>query len=141
MLLCSATPQATIEDSGSTNTVGLRVTVGGDGQARVEARTGEVRQVKLSKAMCERFLHDLEEAGPLNLLPARHCIKSVSFGSRITIEYKGARSPDLSCPAPAGPHVTALEKDAHEILETVRRTTGIRSRNVFSVPAPHPPKS
>jgi|SRR5579875_3622178 len=135
------TPQAIVEDSGSTNIAGLRVTVSTDGQASVEPHDGRAQHVNLSQSMCEQLLRDLEEAGPLDRLPARHCIKSVSFGSRITIEYNGATSPDLSCPAAGNSHLEALQKDARAILEAARRATGIRSRRTFTVPAPHPPKS
>jgi hypothetical protein len=83
-------------------------------------------------------MQDLEAAGPMNELPAVHCIKSVSFGSSTYIEFQGQRSPDLSCPAAANPHLQALQKDAREILQASRSAANIPlSRRIFTMPAPH----
>ncbi len=141
VLLSAAAPQATVDDSGSTNSPGLRVTIDGDGHATVQPRNGKSQRVELQKTLCVQFLRDLKDAGPLNLLPARHCFKSASFGSRLTIEFDGGKSPDLSCPGAADPRVDALQKDARELLQAARQAAGIHSRNVFTVPAPNRAKS
>jgi hypothetical protein len=130
-------PQVTIEDTGSTNRAGLRVTLDREGHASVESRNGEPRQVKLPEAVCKRFMKDVEAAGPLNELPAAHCMKSVSFGSRTFVEYNGDRSPDLSCPSGEA-RSQVLEKDAREILQAAREAAHIPSGRVFIMPAPHP---
>lgn len=132
--------QAVVEDSGSTNSPGLRVMVEPDGNASVELRDGEVRHVTLNRDLCKRFLHDLSEAGSLAALPARHCAKSVSFGSRLTVEFNGEKSPDLSCPGAPDARMEALEKDAREILQAAREAAGIHPRNVLRIQAPVPPK-
>jgi hypothetical protein len=131
-------PQVTIEDTGSTNRPGLRVIVDRDGHATVEPRHGESQQVVLPEHLCERFMQHVEAAGPMNELPAVHCIKSVSFGSRTFVEFKGNRSPDLSCPASDDPRSVALRKDADEILRAAREAAGIHPGRVVTLPAPHP---
>ena len=108
--------QATIIDTGSTNRPGLQVTTDADGSARVEGRGVEPHAVQLNSRLCKRFLASLQAAAPLHALPAAHCAKSVSFGSRLFVEYNGERSPDLSCPAQGDARVDTLKKQAAEIL-------------------------
>lgn len=141
MLLSANGPQATIEDTGSTNRPGLRVTFDHDGHATVEQRNGETQHVKLREHLCDQFMRHLKEAGPLSALPARHCIKSVSFGSSLFVEANGEKSPDLSCQPQQDPRIDALEKDAQQILQAAREAAAIQPRNVFTVRAPDPPKS
>ena len=113
-VFCSG--QATIIDTGSTNRPGLSVTLDEHGsQATVERRGGSKQVVKLAKDVCDRFMRDLKAAGPLDELPKTHCMKSVSFGSALYIEYNGVRSADLSCPQ-HDPRAVALKNDAAEIL-------------------------
>jgi hypothetical protein len=49
LLLSAKERQATIEDTGSTNRVGLRVTFDETGHATVESRSGDTRQVDLEE--------------------------------------------------------------------------------------------
>jgi hypothetical protein len=140
MLLPAKEPQATIQDTGSTNRPGLRVTIDRDGHASVEQHNSETRHVKLREQLCNQFMRDLKEVGSLSALPARHCMKSASFGSRLFIEYNGEQSPDLSCPGSSDPHLDALQKDTQEILQAARDAARIRPGNVITVPAPGPSK-
>lgn len=135
-------PQATVENTGSTNRAGLRVTVDREGHATVEPRgrapeagRGESHRVHLPEELCRRFLRDLETAAPVNELPAAQCLKSVSFGSRTFVEFDGGRSPDLSCPAD-DPRTQALQKDTNDILEAARQAADIHTDRVFTTPAP-----
>ena len=112
----SAGAQVTVIDSGSTNIPGMRMTIEqSEHRAIVERKDGTKQHVKLTKEISDRVVQDLEAAGPLNELPVGHCMKSVSFGKSIFIEYKGVRTPDLSCQQ-GDPRVAALKKDAEEIL-------------------------
>ena len=114
--------QVTIIDTGSTNVPGLNVTIEKAGpEALVERRGGVKQKVTLTQEMCGHLLQDLKAAGPLNELPARHCMKSVSFGKSLFIEYNGVRSPDLSCPQ-SDPRSVALRTDAAEILNAAAKT-------------------
>jgi hypothetical protein len=135
--MLAKSPQVTVEDTGSTNRPGLRVTFDRDGHATVEPRRGEVQRVTLPARLCKQFIEHVEAAGPMNELPAVHCMKSVSFGSRTFVEFKGQRSPDLSCPAGDDTHSQALQKDANEILQAARHAANLHSGRVFTVPAPH----
>ncbi len=139
-VLLANTSRATIEDTGSTNRPGLRVTFDREGHAAVEPRHGETQHVTLPSRICKRFMQDLEAAGPVNELPAVHCMKSVSFGSRTFVIFEGNRSPDLSCPVTENPRNLALQKDVDEILHAARDAAGIRSSRVFTIPAPHAAK-
>jgi hypothetical protein len=117
-----ALPEASIIDSGSTNRPGMRITLDGTGsRVTLEPRAGAKQQIKLPRKMCEQFLRDVAAAGPINRLPATHCLKSASFGSRLFIEFSGLRSPDLDCPAQADERTANLKKEATEILKVARK--------------------
>jgi hypothetical protein len=112
--------QVTIIDSGSTNVAGMNIKLQNAGpQAMLEKRDGSKQRVKLAKDLCHRLLADVKAAGPLDQLPARHCMKSVSFGTSLFVEYNGVRSPDLSCPQ-TDPRAAALKADADEILSAAK---------------------
>lgn len=141
-LLLAADSQATIEDTGSTNRPGLRVTLDDSGRATVEPRTGETQHVKLPHDLCLQFMRDLKAVGPLADLPARHCVKSVSFGSRLFVEFNGDRSPDLSCPVQQeSAEIENLKKDIQTILQAARSAADIPAHRAFTVPAQKMPRS
>jgi hypothetical protein len=98
----SATPfpadAAVIVNSGSTNIAGYKIVVRPGGAATVVIDGAPDRDQQLSAATSGAFFKDLAAATPLSGLAAQPCMKSASFGSRTTIEYKGERSPDISCP-------------------------------------------
>jgi hypothetical protein len=52
-------------------------------------------------------------------------MKSVSFGKSIFIEYKGVRTPDLSCQQ-SDPRAAALKKDAAEILSAAPSSASVK---------------
>jgi hypothetical protein len=113
--------QAVIIDSGSTNTPGLSITLDASGDnVTLEPRDGPKRTVKIAAGQCAQFITDLQAAGPLDKLPANHCMKSASFGSRLYLEFNGVRSPDLSCPVQADSRTANLKKQASDILKAAR---------------------
>ena len=118
--------QATIIDTGSTNRPGLQVTLDASGNAKAEPRGTEGRAIRLNSNQCKRFMQTLQSAIPLHALPAAHCMKSVSFGSRLFIEHNGERSPDLSCPVQQDPKVDTLKKQAAEILAAAQAASRLR---------------
>jgi hypothetical protein len=122
----STSAQVTVIDSGSTNVPGMRMTVERSGhRAILERKDGSKQRIKLTKEICDRVLQDVEAAGPLNELPVRHCMKSVSFGKSIFLEYKGVRTPDLSC-RQDDPRAAALKKDAEEILSAAPSANAVK---------------
>lgn len=119
---------ATIVDSGSTNTNGFRIVVDQSGKTQStvalrgpQARTGESPAATagtIPAAVAERLYSDLNAAWPLSSLPSQHCLKSASFGTRLTIEFDGQTTPDLSCGRITDPKLKALARDAREIVAT-----------------------
>ena len=107
------------------------------GHATVESRSGDTRQINLAKSLCKEFIRDLEAVGPLIDIPVVHCPKSVSFGSSLFIEYKGSRSPDISCPS-HDLRMGELSKHANQILQAAREATGIPSRTARPHRLPSP---
>ncbi|HEX4773721.1 MAG TPA: hypothetical protein VH351_23010 [Bryobacteraceae bacterium] len=140
VLLASAKEsQITIEDTGSTNRLGVRLTFDQHGEATVQAHRGEPQQVKLDQSQCKQFLHNLKAVGSLSALPVVHCAKSVSFGSSLFVELDSDRSPDLNCPS-EDPPLESLKKQAYELLGAAREKAGIPSRRTLSLQRPVAPK-
>jgi hypothetical protein len=113
--------EATIIDTGSTNTPGMTVSMAAKGHAMIEHKDGQKTRMNVSAELRSRLMKDLEAAGPLDQMKTKHCFKSVSFGSKMFVEYKGLRSPDISCPGQADPKVDALRTDVEEIMAEARR--------------------
>jgi hypothetical protein len=125
MLLQSETPQAVIIDSGSTNRRGVTITVDEAGNATVQQRGAEPQSMQLSEQVSKQLMRDIKAAGTLSALPPKHCMKSASFGSSLYVEFNGDRSPDLSCSPQPDSRAAALQKDANEVLQTVRQQLGL----------------
>jgi hypothetical protein len=98
--------EATIVNTGSTNTSGFRIAVHRSGAAEYVSipRGANAQSTAPEKAtrdipadLAARLFTDLESAKPLAALPAPHCFKSASFGYRLTVEFDGETTPDLSC--------------------------------------------
>ena len=113
------TQQATIEETGSTNTLGVKIVVGPGGAAQMHVEGEEVRTVTINADLSDRLFRDLKAFSPMSALPGNHCIKSASFGTSLYVEYSGERSPDLNCPAPVGSKLAQLQKDVNEIMQAV----------------------
>lgn len=134
MLLSASSPQVSVIDSGSTNRAGVTITVDQDGNASVQQPGSQPQSTKLDAQLCQQLLRDVKTAGSLSTLPEQHCPKSVSFGSRLYVEANGDRSPDISCSPQSDSRSAALQKDANQILETVRKQLGLsRFRPVHPV--------
>jgi hypothetical protein len=97
---------ATIVDSGSTNRSGFRIVVDPTGAAEmtvvprgVGARQAQPEPVqrKLPQALVDSLYSSLKAARPIASLPAEHCMKSASFGSKMTVSFGGEETPDLNC--------------------------------------------
>jgi hypothetical protein len=122
--------QATIVNSGSTNTAGFRIAIRRSGAAEYTSvprganpRTAEPDKAEAEKSgreipkdLASRLFADLEAAKPLGGLPAPHCMKSKSFGSRLTIEFGGETTPDLSCGDGGNEHLRAIIRDVNEMI-------------------------
>ena len=121
--------QATIVNSGSTNTSGFRIAVKRSGAAEytsvprgADARNEDPEKSgrEIPKDMAQRLFADLEAAKPLSSLPAPQCLKSKSFGSRLTIEFGGETTPDLSCGDGGNEHLRNIIRDVNEMIAHVR---------------------
>ena len=133
MLLVCASAQsaerdtAVIVNSGSTNRAGFRIAIDRAGTAEFtptpRRRPGPPHpepaapaKMTIPRELADRLYADLKSATPLASLPAPHCMKSVSFGSRLNIEFNGEQSPDLSCPDNGYSPLSNLIRDCNEIL-------------------------
>jgi hypothetical protein len=100
MRIPTAADEALILRSNSTNTAGYRLRVNTSGWTTLQQGDIPLRK-HVSAALVKRFFADLRAAGPLDEIPAHPCMKSASFGTTLTIVYRGKTSPDVSCPATA----------------------------------------
>lgn len=106
---------AVIVNSGSTNIPGYTLRVRDDGWTTLE-QAGATQHKRVDKALATRLFADLNAAGPLDALPRATCMKSTSFGSVTTVAYRGARSPDVSCPGSSSAQ-TALGADVNALRD------------------------
>ncbi|HWE00015.1 MAG TPA: hypothetical protein VG345_13285 [Bryobacteraceae bacterium] len=121
--------QATIVNSGSTNTSGFRIAVKRSGAAEyasiprgagAQNKEPETSGREIPNDLTSRLFADLEAAKPLASLPAPHCMKSRSFGTRLTVEFGGETTPDLSCGDGGNEHLRALITDVNEMVALFR---------------------
>ena len=117
----------TIVNSGSTNTAGFQIVVEPSGEAEYTAQPrrfpiGKTEAPKrISKTiptpLAKSLYADVNAARPLSALPAQSCGKSVSFGTRLTIQFGKDASPDLSCGDAGNAKMRALIRDATAIVK------------------------
>ena len=123
----TAADVAVIVNSGSTNTAGFRIVVERSGKAEFTAgprrssrspdETPKHLERTLPDAVVERLYSDLDAAKPFASLPNRRCMKSTSFGTKLTIEFGGEETPDLSCGSGDNAKLQDLVRDANEIVK------------------------
>jgi hypothetical protein len=130
MLAAEQTQRATIIDTGSTNSAGMTLVVNAGGSTKVRPEGAEPHTVSLDPRLSDRLFKDLQSAGHLSDLPRPHCMKSVSFGSSLYVEFNGERSPDLNCPASADSKLSALQKDVREIMQAAHAERGANRARV-----------
>jgi hypothetical protein len=116
---------AIIVNSGSTNSIGFKISVWSDGSAsailqnRDGTPAGKPKPFTVPAATTSRFFADLAAARKANTTSVP-CMKSVSFGTSTHITWQGWVSPDLDCP-PKDASGDALVKD----VEAIRQASGI----------------
>jgi hypothetical protein len=128
-MLCSASfgQSVLIANSGSTNTPGFQIVVEQSGKAEYTVHprrrrgggpgTPETISKKIPLSLVKSLYADVNAARPLASLPAQHCAKSVSFGTRLTIQFGDDESPDLSCGDGGNTSMQALIRDAAAIIK------------------------
>ncbi len=116
---------AVIENTGSTNTLGYKITVmlTGDLVKGTAVENGgneyraEISNNGAFKKQVQQFVIDLNAAMPLSELPVRHGMRSASFGTQTYITYKGQKSPDLTFAS--DPRTVALKADIDSITKAL----------------------
>ena len=125
--MSAGNPKITITSTGSTNTAGFEVTLDGAESATLHPQGDAARQVKLNSSAIAEFANTVEAAGALHALPANHCMKSASLGSRLYVSRGTDRSPDLSCPEQSDTRAAAIKKQAEEILRAAQKAGGVHT--------------
>ena len=112
---------AVIENTGSTKTSGYKITLLSTGRTfRIvsvsngsDDHKSETGNKEPLRTQVRKLFTDLAAAMPLTTIPARHGMRSASFGTATFITYKGQRSPDLTFPGNA--QAVALKADIEAI--------------------------
>lgn len=122
----SSPRSAVIVNSGSTNMPGFKIVVERGGKAEYvptlrahpqpETPPPASKKNRLPPALSKRFFADLEAARPFSDLPRPTCMKSVSLGSRETIQFNGDETPDLDCGSGHNEKLGALIQDSRQIV-------------------------
>ena len=119
---------ANIVNSGSTNTRGWQIKFRSDGNGVANAAGSEpspfpARTFIAPSSLVVQFFRDVEAARVAN--PAgRGCMKSASFGTRLTVTYHGWTSPDLSCPGQS-PLLAELAGDVDSLVNIAHPPSGL----------------
>jgi hypothetical protein len=116
-----------IVNSGSTNTPGFEIAVDPSGASQYTAHSlrrtierGEPPKSMhkdLPKALAKALYDDIKAAGTLSSLPPQRCMKSASFGTRLTVQNGNDISPDLSCGDGGDAKMRALIRDTNAIVQ------------------------
>ena len=116
---------ATIINSGSTNRPGFRIVIDRSGIAELtptrrrfgagQTQPAPIRRM-LPHSLVESFYSDLNTAKPIVSLPPIHCVKSVSFGTTLTVAFGKEQTPDLSCGDGGNAVMHDLIRDANQIV-------------------------
>ena len=130
-LLAKPTPKvapietAVIENTGSTNTSGYKITLLSTGNTfRIASvsnggsdHNSEMGNKEPLRGQVRKLFTDLAAAMPLTSMPVRHGMRSASFGTATFIIYKGQRSPDLTFGGSA--QAAALKADIEVITKAL----------------------
>ena len=123
----ASTPdEASIVNSGSTNTAGYRIDVRSDGSAHLtlQSRPGpgapnEPKTFSIAASLTARFFADLKAVRAGNVT-GEPCMKSASFGTSTHVSWQDWKSPDLDCPS-KNTLLGALIRD----VNAIRQASGV----------------
>lgn len=124
-----------IVNSGSTNTAGYVIelqrnglvhwTVGPRHQpifSTTPSSSTTPNNIQLSSSRTNNIFQAVEQASPFNQYASVFCIKSVSFGTTLHLNYNGQESPDLSCPL-KDQRLVILSKYIHDLIADLHINT------------------
>ncbi len=121
-----------LRNSGSTNFPGLTITVKHDGSGTLtyDSRHGDTRPqfnnpnktFPPQTFQIASVRQILSQIGTIKNIPDHSCIKSISFGSVVTITYNGQTSGDISCIDSADPQTyQSLKKEVETLMSKAIR--------------------
>lgn len=128
-VLVSADDNIEIVNSGSTNTAGYTITLQRTGTVTwtVSSRfrpnsPASSNTTQISSTRMASIFQAVEAASPLSQYQPVFCVKSVSFGTTLHLQYRGQQSPDLSCPVKDTP-LLVVKKYVQELIGELRINT------------------
>ncbi len=124
---------ATINVSGSTNTLPYSLSIYSDGSIVAAARNEKSPGFPAKTADAGELLGLLDKAGNItNVKSSGECAKSASFGTVTTLTYNGQTSGDLQCVYGNPP---SQYKNLADFINSIVNKAGIRAmRNPVTIP-------
>jgi hypothetical protein len=117
---------ATVNVSGSTNSLPYSITIFMDGSATMSIKGGSTKNFKPGSVDAKTLKTLLQNVGDVSqLTSSQPCIKSASFGTVTLITYNGKTSQDISC---AGTHWPQAGYDLRDFIDRIK----------VSLPGPRP---
>ena len=117
---------ATVDVSGSTNSLPYSIMIFTDGSATMSIKGRSSKNLKPGSVDAKTLKTLLQNVGDVSQLTnSQPCMKSVSFGTVTLITYNGKTSQDISC---AGPHWPQAGYDLRDFIDRIK----------LSLPGPRP---
>ena len=116
---------ATVEVSGSTNSLPYSIMIFTDGSATMSIKGGSTKKFKPGSVDAKTLRTLLQNVGDVSQLTSQPCAKPVSFATVTLITYNGKTSQDISC---AGTHWPQAGYDLRDFIDRIK----------LSLPGPRP---
>jgi hypothetical protein len=116
---------ATVEVSGSTNSLPYSIMIFTDGSAAMSIKGGSTKKFKPGSVDAKTLRTLLQNVGDVSQLTSQPCAKPVSFATVTLITYNGKTSQDISC---AGTHWPQAGYDLRDFIDRIK----------LSLPGPRP---
>ena len=108
---------ATVEVSGSTNSLPYRIMILTDGSATMSIKGGSTKNFKPGSVDAKTLKTLLQNVGDVSQLTSQPCAKPVSFATVTLITYNGKTSQDISC---AGTHWPQAGCDLRDFIDRIK---------------------
>lgn len=121
-----------IVNSGSTNTAAYTIELQRNGlvqwmitprfQPVLSSSTSSPNRSRIPTVRAKNIFQEIEQAFPFTQYEPVFCIKSISFGTTLSVVYNGQQSPDFNCPM-KDQRLVNLSKDIHELITDLHINT------------------
>jgi len=122
---------ATVDVSGSTNSLPYRIMIFADGSATMSIKGGSTKTFKPGSFDAKTLETLLQSVGDVSQLTSQPCAKSVSFGTITLITYNGKTSQDISC---AGTHWPQAGYELRDFIDRIKSSLPVSRPGMRRLP-------